>query len=97
MRRAFLRRLCEVSRAGPYAERAHPYPDHFMPLLVAFGAAGDDARGTVLDPSWYWGDLAMDAYELTLIDLACRQTLFCQVILPKRRHLELMRPIKRSN
>jgi len=47
---------------GPYAERAHPYPDHFMPLLVAFGAAGDDARGTVLHHSWYWGDLGMDAY-----------------------------------
>ena len=44
-----------------FAERAHPYPDHFMPLLVAFGAAGDDARGIVLHHSWYWGDLAMDA------------------------------------
>jgi len=55
--------LVKYRERGPYVERAHPYPDHFMPLLVAFGAAGDDARGTVLHHSWYWGDLAMDAYE----------------------------------
>ncbi|MGZ4846953.1 MAG: hypothetical protein ACXV2B_03490 [Halobacteriota archaeon] len=47
---------------GPYAERAHPYPDHFRPLLVAFGAAGDEARGKLLHHSWYWGDLGTDAY-----------------------------------
>jgi 4,5-DOPA dioxygenase extradiol len=55
--------LVKYRERGPFAERAHPYPDHFMPLLVAFGAAGDDARGSVLHHSWYWGDLAMDAYE----------------------------------
>jgi 4,5-DOPA dioxygenase extradiol len=55
--------LVKYRERGPYAERAHPYPDHFMPLLVVFGAAGDDARGTILHHSWYWGDLAMDAYE----------------------------------
>jgi hypothetical protein len=55
--------LIKYRERGPYAERAHPYPDHFMPLLVALGAAGDEARGTVLHHSWYWGDLAMDAYE----------------------------------
>ncbi|MGB9371149.1 MAG: hypothetical protein WCB79_04375 [Halobacteriota archaeon] len=55
-------KLVKYRERGPYAERAHPYPDHFMPLLVAFGAAGDDARGTVLYHSWYWA-LTMDAYE----------------------------------
>ena len=55
--------LVKYRERGPYAERAHPYPDHFMPLLVVFGAAGDDARGMILHHSWYWGDLAMDAYE----------------------------------
>jgi 4,5-DOPA dioxygenase extradiol len=55
--------LLDYRARAPYAERAHPYPDHFMPLLVAFGAAGDGARGTVLHHSWNWGDLLMDAYE----------------------------------
>jgi len=57
--------LLDYRKRAPYAERAHPYPDHFMPLLVAFGAAGDGARGTVLHHSWDWGDLMMDAYEFT--------------------------------
>ena len=55
--------LLDYRMRAPYAERAHPYPDHFMPLLVAFGAAGDGARGAVLHHSWNWGDLMMDAYE----------------------------------
>lgn len=55
--------LVGYQKRAPYAERAHPYPDHFMPLLVAFGAAGDGARGAILHHSWNWGDLMMDAYE----------------------------------
>ena len=58
--------LVKYRERGPYAERAHPYPDHFMPLLVAFGAAGGDARGTALHHSWYWGDLGMDAYAFDI-------------------------------
>jgi len=57
--------LVDYRAIAPYAERAHPYPDYFMPLLVAFGAAGSDAHGTVIHHSWYWGDLGMDAYEFT--------------------------------
>ena len=48
---------------APFGKIAHLYPDHFMPLLVAFGAAGNGARGSVLHQSWYWGDLGMGAYE----------------------------------
>jgi 4,5-DOPA dioxygenase extradiol len=40
--------LVKYRERGPYAECAHPYPDHFMPLLVAFGAAG--GRGARHDP-----------------------------------------------
>jgi hypothetical protein len=43
--------LLMYQEQGPYAERAHPYPDHFIPLLVVFGAAGDDAHGTFFDSS----------------------------------------------
>ncbi|MGB7787548.1 DODA-type extradiol aromatic ring-opening family dioxygenase [Methanoregula sp.] len=47
---------------APHALRAHPYPDHFMPILAALGAAGPGARGTVIHHSWNLGDLGMDAY-----------------------------------
>jgi 4,5-DOPA dioxygenase extradiol len=36
-----------------------------MPLLVALGAAGPDARDKVIPNSWYWGDLGMDAFEFS--------------------------------
>jgi 4,5-DOPA dioxygenase extradiol len=48
---------------APSAIRAQPYPDHFMPLLIALGAAGPGAKGTILHQSWYWGNLGMGAYE----------------------------------
>ena len=60
-----------------FAERAHPYPDHFMPLLVAFGAAGDDARGIVLHHSWYWGDLAMDATAANCMPQCVKKSISC--------------------
>jgi 4,5-DOPA dioxygenase extradiol len=51
---------------APYPERAHPYPDHFMPLITTMGAAGEAAKGNVIHHSWYWGDMGMDAYEFTI-------------------------------
>jgi 4,5-DOPA dioxygenase extradiol len=48
---------------APYPERAHPYPDHFMPLISSMAAAGADAKGKVIHQSWYWGDMGMGAYE----------------------------------
>lgn len=50
---------------APYPERAHPYPDHFMPLLGAMGAAGQGATGEVIHHSWFWGDLGMAAYSFS--------------------------------
>ena len=58
--------LLNYRTAAPFPERAHPYPDHFMPLLTAFGAAGTGARGKVLHRSWQWGDLGMGAYEFEI-------------------------------
>jgi 4,5-DOPA dioxygenase extradiol len=57
------RSLTGYRSLAPSAEHAHPYPDHFMPLLSAFGAGGPQARGTVIHQSWYWGNLGMGAYE----------------------------------
>ena len=55
--------LVNYRTIAPYAVQAHPYPDHYMPLLAAFGAAGPGARGVVLHESWDLGDLGMGAFE----------------------------------
>jgi 4,5-DOPA dioxygenase extradiol len=54
------------NRVAPYPERAHPYPDHFMPLITSMGAGGKGAKGKLIHNSWYWGDLGMGAYEFTI-------------------------------
>ena len=55
--------LVHYRELAPSAVHAQPYPDHFMPLLTALGAAGPGATGSVLHQSWYWGNLGMGAYE----------------------------------
>jgi len=57
--------LVNYRTIAPYAQEAHPYPDHYMPLLAVFGAAGPGARGTVLHQSWDLGDLGMGAFEFS--------------------------------
>lgn len=58
--------LIDYRNRSPYPERAHPYPDHFMPIITTMAAAGDGSRGKVIHDSWYWGDLGMGAYEFSL-------------------------------
>lgn len=48
---------------APDARKAHPTDDHFLPLPVAWGAAGKDARGTLLHDSYMMGSLGMQAYR----------------------------------
>jgi len=55
--------LLNFRSLAPHAEESHPYPDHYMPLLAAFAAAGPEARGKVLHQSWDLGDLGMGAFE----------------------------------
>ena len=55
--------LVRYRSLAPSAVHAQPYPDHFMPLLAALGAAGPGAKGTVIHQSWYWGNLGMGACE----------------------------------
>ncbi|KAJ6951180.1 hypothetical protein NC653_040535 [Populus alba x Populus x berolinensis] len=37
---------------APHPKMAHPWPDHFYPLQVAMGAAGDDAEAKLVHRSW---------------------------------------------
>jgi 4,5-DOPA dioxygenase extradiol len=57
--------LVNYRTIAPYAREAHPFPDHYMPLLTAFGAAGSGAHGTVIHQSWDLGDLGMGAFEFS--------------------------------
>ena len=49
---------------APDAALAHPTDDHYLPLLVAFGAAGENARGRPLHRSFTYGTLSMTAFTI---------------------------------
>ena len=47
---------------APFATRAHPSPEHFLPLHVALGAAGVSWSGQRVHHSYMYGVVAMDCY-----------------------------------
>lgn len=47
---------------APHAPRAHPTEEHFLPLLVALGAAGDDDTAQAIHGGIVHGVLSMDSY-----------------------------------
>jgi 4,5-DOPA dioxygenase extradiol len=55
--------LLDWERAAPDARRAHPSPEHFLPLFVAYGAAGPAARGERIYTDFSLGSLSMAAYR----------------------------------
>ncbi|MEJ5989755.1 class III extradiol ring-cleavage dioxygenase [Ramlibacter sp. PS3R-8] len=55
-------RLVQALRLAPHAARAHPTTDHFLPLLVAAGAASTVTPATVMDGGIRHGMLAMESY-----------------------------------
>jgi 4,5-DOPA dioxygenase extradiol len=54
--------LRDYRRAAPFAANNHPTEEHLLPLFVAMGAGGPEARATQLHASVEHGVLAMDAY-----------------------------------
>lgn len=58
-------RLIQTLDIAPHALRAHPTVEHFLPLLVAAGAAGKEADVTLLDGGIEHGVLSMDSYIFT--------------------------------
>lgn len=55
-------RLVQALELAPHAARAHPSTEHFLPLLVAAGAAPAVTPATVLDGGIRHGVLAMESY-----------------------------------
>lgn len=47
---------------APYALEAHPTPDHFLPAIVALGAAGQDAIGERIHSGWCLGTISMASF-----------------------------------
>ncbi len=54
-----LRRTLSI---GPHAARAHPTDEHFLPLLIAIGAAGNKVPSSVLRGGMTHGILSMESY-----------------------------------
>ena len=54
--------LANYRTEAPHARDAHPTDEHFLPLHVAYGAAGKGARGKALHRSFTLGNLSMSAY-----------------------------------
>jgi 4,5-DOPA dioxygenase extradiol len=54
--------LIEYRSRAPNAVRAHPTDEHFLPLFIALGAAGERSRPVRVYDAIEDGALAMDAY-----------------------------------
>jgi 4,5-DOPA dioxygenase extradiol len=55
--------LADYRAQAPHAVMAQPTEDHFMPLFVALGAGGENAKAARLHSSATFGSLRMDAYS----------------------------------
>jgi 4,5-DOPA dioxygenase extradiol len=56
------RALISYREQAPDAARAHPSEEHYLPLLVAWGAAGEGARAERISAGFEGGALANDNY-----------------------------------
>ncbi len=54
--------LADYRARAPGAVEAHPTDEHFLPLHVAYGAAGPGARGRAMHRSFTLGNLSMASY-----------------------------------
>ncbi|MFC6671518.1 dioxygenase [Marinobacterium aestuariivivens] len=54
--------LLAYRRLAPHAARAHPTDEHYLPLLVAMGAASDQERPRFIEGGISYSVLSMDSY-----------------------------------
>ncbi len=54
--------LIATRTLAPHAQRAHPTDEHYLPFLIALGAARKDATLQVLDGGFTYGVIGMESY-----------------------------------
>lgn len=62
LQRRDLPALFDWQRRAPHTARAHPSPEHLLPLYVALGAAGDAAGAKLVFSDYQLGALSLDAF-----------------------------------
>ncbi|KAK2977695.1 hypothetical protein RJ640_026834, partial [Escallonia rubra] len=55
----------QYEEKAPNGKVAHPWPDHFYPLHVAMGAAGENAKAELIHHSWSLNALSYASYKFT--------------------------------
>ncbi|MGY4494487.1 DODA-type extradiol aromatic ring-opening family dioxygenase [Pseudomonas sp. TE3610] len=65
--------LLDYRQYAPNAERAHPTDEHYLPLFIALGAAGEHYNTRVLEGGVTYGVLAMDSYLFSSAPAAERE------------------------
>ncbi|MDQ1120702.1 MULTISPECIES: class III extradiol ring-cleavage dioxygenase [Pseudoxanthomonas] len=63
LRQGDVQALLDYRRRAPNAAQAHPTDEHWQPIYVALGAAGEHFRATRIDAGIDMGFLAMDIYR----------------------------------
>ena len=54
--------MLDYRRRAPHSARAHPTEEHFVPLMVAMGAAGADDNARLVEGGMTYSTLSMDSY-----------------------------------
>lgn len=57
--------VMQFEKNAPNARMVHPSPEHFNPLLVALGAAGENAKAERIHSSWVASTLSMASFAFT--------------------------------
>ncbi|MBD1910455.1 MULTISPECIES: class III extradiol ring-cleavage dioxygenase [unclassified Leptolyngbya] len=55
-------RLLDYRALAPHAALSHPTDEHLLPLFVALGAGGEQAKGQQIHQGYTYGSLSMAAY-----------------------------------
>lgn len=63
-----LDQLLDYKQYAPSADRAHPTDEHYLPLFVALGAAGESYQVRVIEGGVSHGVLSMDSYLFASTD-----------------------------
>ncbi|XP_071915698.1 extradiol ring-cleavage dioxygenase-like isoform X2 [Coffea arabica] len=60
--------IMHYEEKAPHAKTAHPWPEHFYPLHVAMGAAGEKSKAELIHHSWSLSSLSYASYKFDATD-----------------------------